>query len=208
MTTSRGRTFAGVLAVAGLVLAGLVAAVPPAAAAPPVPVDDQVSMYEGESRSVRVLRNDSDPDGDDLAICRVAAVPDDAAYSASVWENRLYVFVDRGAPDQVEITYYACDYEALVPATLTISVQRVRPVRVVKAARPGRLRVTNLNDRRITFYWGNFFIEEVDGFVRVDAHASKVVRVHRTRVHWAATFGPRVDVDHGTVRGIELPAGS
>lgn len=168
-------------------------------------VDDRVTMYEGEFRPVRVLANDSDPDGDELAICRVAPTPDDAPYSASVFEDRLFVWVDKGAPDQVAITYYACDYETLVPATLTVSVLRTKPVRVVKAARPGRVRVTNLNDRRITFNWGNFFIEELDGSVRVDAHTTKVVRVHRTRVHWVATFGGRVDVDQGTVRGIEQP---
>jgi hypothetical protein len=110
-------------------------------------------------------------------------------------------------PTSSTSTYYACDHETLVPGTLTVSVQRVKPVRVVKAARPGRVRVTNLNDRRIQFWWGNFFIEEVDGVVRVDAGATRVVRVHRTRIHWVATFGPRVDVDQGTVAGIELPRG-
>lgn len=207
MTTSYRRAGAGVLAAASLILASLTASAAPASAAPPVTVDDHVSMYERESGPVRVLLNDSDPDGDDLAVCRVAPIPDDAAYAASVYQGRLWVFVNRGAPDEIAVTYYACDHETLVPGTLTISVQRVKPVRVVKAARPGRVRVTNLNDRRIQFWWGNFFIEEVDGVVRVDAHATRVVRVHRTRIHWVATFGPRVDVDQGTVAGIELPRG-
>lgn len=202
MTTARWTTTALLALVLG---AGVVSPAAPASAAPPVTVDDEFSMYEGNSGRVPVLRNDSDPDGDDLSVCRVAPVPDDAEYSASAYRGRLYVHVDRGAPAEIAITYYACDRETLVPGTVTITVQRLKPVRVVKGARPGRVRVTNLNDRRITFYWGNFFIEQIDGIVRVDAGDTRVIRVHRTRIHWMATFGLRVDVDQGTLAGIELP---
>ena len=52
-----------------------------------------------------MLLNDSDPDGDELAVCRVTSIPDDAAYAASVYQGRLWVFVNRGAPDQFDITY-------------------------------------------------------------------------------------------------------
>jgi len=177
-----------------------------ASAAPPVTVDDEVTLYQGEYRSLNVLRNDSDPDGsDELELCRVAPEPAGAAYSASIYDGRLMIYLDRDATGEIEISYYACDFETLVPGTVTVTVKEVKPVRVVKANRPGRVRVTNLNDRAIRFGWGNFFIEQIDGEVRVGPHDSRVIRTDRTRIHWYASFGYRVDVDSGTVAGIEQP---
>jgi hypothetical protein len=184
----------------------LLAPAPPASAAAPVTTDDQVSMYAGESRMIRVLRNDSDPDGpDDLGVCRLAPAPDDASYSASVHEDRVQVYVHSSAVEDITLTYYACDYETLVPGTITIDVTPVKPVRVVKTGRLGQVRVTNTNDRTIRFYWGNFFIETIDGQVRVGPGEVRLIHTDRTRIHWAATFGYRVDVDSGTVARIPQP---
>ncbi|KAA1416897.1 hypothetical protein F0U44_17065 [Nocardioides humilatus] len=190
------------LAASGLSLAA------PASAEPPVTVDDHVAMSEGESRPVDVLRNDSDPDGDeDLTVCRLAPRPDDAPYWVYFDEDRgvLRVGIDTDAPDEITITYFACDYESMVPGTLTISITHLKNVRVVKAARPGRIRITNPNDGRVTFYWGNFLIEQIDGVTRVDPLASKVVRVRGRRVDWYAEMRGGIEVGSGSVFRIEQP---
>ena len=44
----------------------------PAQAAPPVTGADSASMYAGNAVEVDVLANDTDADGDDLAVCRIA----------------------------------------------------------------------------------------------------------------------------------------
>lgn len=199
------RLLCGLALPAAVVISGTT----PATAAPPVTVDDQGSMYEDQFKLFDVLDNDSDPDGsDDLALCRISPQDEQAPYFA--WADGDQVAVDLRdvqGPAEIVITYYACDYETLVPGTLTINVKAIEPVRVVKAARPGRIRVTNFNDRRVTFSWGNFFIEQIDGQVRVAAHDTAVVRVHRRTVHWIAMFGYQTVVDNGIVHGVELPPG-
>lgn len=180
----------------------------PASAAPPVAQDDHRSMYAGSGRAINVLRNDSDPDGDELAVCRVADVPDDADYHVFIDENRLVVFTGGNLSGDITITYYACDFETLAPATLTISIKEIYRPKVVKAARPGRIRVTNDNDRAILFLYGNFREERPDGRARVEGHDSVVIRVHRHRIDWVAFLGREIIVGIGHVRGIELPAHS
>ncbi|MEZ0577191.1 Ig-like domain-containing protein [Nocardioides sp. MH1] len=188
------------LAAAGLALAG------PASAAAPVTHDDHKWMYPGQFRQIDVLANDSDPDGDDLAVCRVTPAPDDANYFVDISGGKLVVFTGDASEDIV-ITYYACDYETLVPATLTISFREVHEVQVVKADRPGRLRVTNDNNRPVSFLYGSFSEPRPDGHARVPANGSLVVRVHRHRIDWVAVLAQTVTVGVGSVRGIDLPHG-
>lgn len=193
--------FAAALALGGV---AFVHAAAPASAAAPVTVDDAVAMSEGEERGINVLANDSDADGRaELTICRLAPAPEDAPYGASIYDNRLHVYVHEDAPDEITITYYACDYQTLVPGTLTITVTHLEPVRVVKLARPGRISVVNPNDARITFWWGNFLIEQIDGVTRVDPHSRKVVRVRGRRVDWFATIGRNIDVGSGSVHPVQ-----
>lgn len=182
----------------------------PASAAPPVAVDDHRSMYAGQERIIDVLRNDSDPDGaDELGLCRVAEPGDgDAHYAAFIEDDMLFVYVDDDVRGDITITYYACDYETLVPATLTISVTPVRRVHVVKLDRPGRLRVTNDNDRAVRFLYGSFKEARPDGRAWVEAHDSLVVRVDRHRIDWIAILARSVLAGIGHVRGIELPGDS
>ncbi|KAA1421720.1 hypothetical protein F0U44_05455 [Nocardioides humilatus] len=176
----------------------------PASATPPVAQDDHKWMYPGEFRVIDVLANDSDPDGDELAICRLAPVPEDADYFVAIEGGKLVVFSGEGAEDIV-VTYYACDYETLVPATLTVSFREVTDVVVEKAARPGRLRVTNANDRVATILYGSFREPRPDGRARVPANGSIVVMVHRHKIDWVAFLGRTIPAGYGHVREIELP---
>jgi hypothetical protein len=194
-----------VTALAVLVAGAGFTTVAPASAAPPVAVDDHKWMYPGQGRAIDVLANDSDPDGDALAICRLAPVPDDAAYFVDVEGDRLFVYAGEGNTEDIVITYYACDYETLVPATLTLSFREVIPVAVETAARPGRLRVTNDNDKPVSFLYGSFSQPKPDGRVKVPAHGSLTVRVHRHKIDWIAILARSVSAGFGHVRGIVLP---
>lgn len=178
----------------------------PATAAPPVVTDDHKWMFPNQGRSIDVLANDSDPDGDDLAVCRVD-VPDGADYFAAPDGDRLVVFTGEDPGHDIVIDYYVCDYETLVPATLTISFRELHPMKVVKLDRPGRLRVRNDNVRAVRFLYGDFDEERPDGRVRIEPESSVVIRVHRHRIDWIAFMarnGLLIGIGH--VRGIELPA--
>jgi hypothetical protein len=192
-------------ALAVVVVGAGLATVAPASAAPPVAVDDHKWMYPGQFRTIDVLANDSDPDGDELAVCRVAPVPDDATYFVDLEEGKLFVWTGEGATEDIVITYYACDYETLVPATLTISFREVTPVVVEKAQRPGRLRVTNDNDKPVSFLYGSFSEPKPDGRVKVPANSAVTVRVHRHKIDWIAILAHSVSAGFGHVRGIVLP---
>jgi len=177
----------------------------PSSAAPPVAVDDYRWMYPGDFRLINVLRNDTDPEGDELEICRVGEVPETDGY-VEVAGGSLFVATPSEATEDLVITYYACDFETLVPATLTISFREIQPVKIAKLDRPGRLRVTNDNEQGIRVLYGSFRESRPDGRVRVLAHDSVVIRVHRHRIDWVAYIGRAALAGIGHVRGIDLPA--
>lgn len=179
----------------------------PASAAPPVTVDDEVSVYPGQARLVDVLGNDSDPDGDDLAVCRLADPGEHDTYYVDITAGRIFIATSAESADPITITYYACDYETLVPATLTVSFKEIKPITVVKLDRPGRLKITNDNDARVRFLYGDFDERRPDGHVGIAPHDSAVVRVHRHTIDWVAILARSVLAGTGHVRHIQLPAG-
>jgi hypothetical protein len=200
------RTCTALVTTAVLALLGAGALAQPASAAPPVTVDDHVSMYPGASRAVDVVANDSDADGnDDLSVCRVAGAGEHRHYFVGIEEGRLYVLLGPRATGEITITYYACDFETLTPGTLRISVKKVVPIRVTKLDRPGLLRVTNRNDARVRFMWGSFAEDRPDARVVVGAHDAVVIRVHRHRIDWVAALGRGNVLRIGHVRNIDLP---
>lgn len=197
---------AALAVLAALVATATLTSAAPASATSPVAVDDYRSMYPGQVRLVNVLRNDADADGDQLAICRLGEVDADRYY-AEIVDGRLLVAPFGDSLEDIVITYYACDFDTLVPATLTVSLREIFPMRIVKLDRPGRLRVTNDNDRVVRFLYGSFREERPDGRVKVLPNDSVVIRVHRHRIDWVAYMGRDIVVGIGHVRDIELPAG-
>lgn len=197
---------AALAVLAALVATATLTSAAPASATSPVAVDDYRSMYPGQVRLVNVLRNDTDADGDQLAICRLGEVDADRYY-AEIVDGRLLVAPFGDSLEDIVITYYACDFDTLVPATLTVSLREIFPMRIVKLDRPGRLRVTNDNDRVVRFLYGSFREERPDGRVKVLPNDSVVIRVHRHRIDWVAYMGRDIVVGIGHVRDIELPAG-
>lgn len=206
---------ARVLAIAALVALGLLATpaqaleVDPEA---PVVVDDAVLLWPGESRFVDVVANDTDPGGDDLAVCRVSAPegPHDSVYAfdAGMFSGdltgTLSVQASSRARGEHVLDYYVCNHTHLTPARLTVTIREVQPVDVVPAAEPDRILVTNHNERRITFITINPRNCDLEAIRRVGAGATATVRVHFPRVPWVALIGNSGIADQGTVRGVEM----
>lgn len=201
------RTTGTLLATVLLVSLGTVLA-EPASAAPPVAVDDDITFYDGGIMFVDVLANDSDPDGDDLRVCRIGEVSEPAPAIVDINQGNLVVGLFGEVPGVVTITYYACDLETMVPATLTLTVKPVHSPQVTKTDRPGVLRVANPNDHATRFSWGvqrRGRFEHVDGRVKIEAHDSVLIRVHHHRISWEALFHHYNSIWGGFVRNIELP---
>lgn len=184
------------------------------AAAPPAPKNDSVSFFAGASKLVNVLGNDVDADGDKLAICRLGAVPDaltafktDDEFGEDLGEGAGSIFVHGTRPGTYSFTYYACDFQTLVPATVTVTIKPVL-LRVRKVEdRPGRVRIINDGNFRMRFMWGKWDNEEPDGSVLVPAHSRVGISVRRPSIFYVA-FSPRTGaIKFGNVRRIELPAG-
>lgn len=204
------RRLIGGLALA-VVIAGTVSAAPTQAAegSPPVAVDDRVTLTYGEPALIDVVRNDSDPDGDDLEVCRLGPVPR-ALVVFNDGSSELFVAPGRSAvAGTFTFTYYACDFEFLTPATVTVTVTRAPEVKVQKLPeRPGVLRVRNTAGFPISFLYGSLREPEPDGTLPLTGRFSKFVHVRRHRIDWIAIARRSGTViDTGSVRNITLPPG-
>jgi Bacterial Ig domain len=191
----------------GLVLSGTLIA-SPAAAAEPVTNPDTGKMWAGNAVVADVLANDSDADGDDLAICRIGESPS-RKLEAFVDGDQLIVLSAPGArPGQYVFTYYACDFETLQDETLTITIKPKPRIRVVKLDAPGKLKIKNREGFRIELLYGSFREPQPDGTAIVGGHDSKVIRVHRTKINWIAFHARKGDfLRIGRVKNIQLPPG-
>ncbi len=192
----------------GLAPALTVAPAQAAAGSPPVTVDDKVKLRFGQPAEVEVLANDSDPDGDDLEVCRLGAIP--RALEVFAEGHELFVAPGRrNAAGTYTFTYYACDFEFLTPATVTVTVTAAPEVKVQKLPeRPGVLRVRNTASFPIVFMYGSFRQPGPDGTVPIAARNAKFVHVRRTRIDWIASARRTgAMIDTGSVRNITLPPG-
>lgn len=199
------------LATALLAPTALAAEVDPEA---PVVVDDAVTLWPGEGKVVDVLANDSDPNGDDLAICRLPVfdvfshklpslwVEDASRYGGSVGE--LMVASLRYKPGTFEVDYYTCNHTRLTPAKLNVTVRPTEPVDVTTTNRPGQIKVTNHNVAAVRMEIETPRGCDVDQLGRVAAGASRTFRVHARTVAWFASIGQGGVADHGRLSGIEL----
>jgi len=183
----------------------------PASAAAPVTVADSVSMYAGNGVEVDVLANDSDADGtEDLAVCRIAPETYKKLDLLSDGSSVLFpVSSPRARPGTYTFTYYACDYETLVPGTLTVTIVP-EPEITAKAlpGRPGKIKVTNPADFKIRYLYGSFREEEPDGTVKIPKHSSVILNVRRTQIDWIALTLKGDYLREGHVKNIKLPPGT
>ena len=173
----------------------------------PVTAPDKATVWSGSAALVDAVANDSDPQGDPLAVCRVAQSPY-RNVELAVEGGQLIAFASsRAKAGTYELTYYACDFEYLTPGTVTVTVKKAKRVRVTRIdGRPGKLKVANPNSRNVVVMWGSIEEDEPDGTLRLGAHKAQVITVTRTRIFWIAFFPKEmVFVGAGFVRGIELP---
>jgi Bacterial Ig domain len=215
---ARARTRA-LTALVALTLGASLATITPAYAAeadpqPPVVVDDTVTMWPGQIRMVDVLANDTDPDGDasDLALCRfpepdftVGEFPEVLIMPTGESAGSLMVLADPRAQGTHTFDYWVCDYDFLIPATLTVVIRDVAPVDVAKVpGQPGKLTVTNENEQPIHFWYGHPRAPRPDAKVLVPAHETVTVTVQRKRIVWIGVIGRRGIADFGYVNHIKL----
>jgi hypothetical protein len=201
--------------VAAALVAALLGAVPAQAdeaTDAPVTAEDRVSVPGTAYRLVDVLANDSDPNGDELAVCRVQ-VPDGAPLQVDVLSvgegNHLLVTPLDNRSGTYTFTYWACDFDYLTPATVTVTVKAVPQVTgTVVAGRPGRVRFRNPGTRPAVVVYGAVRREQPDGEVRLPAGSTTVVRTTRRALFFSA-YVPRTSepVGNGYVRPIPQPRG-
>ncbi|WP_137295549.1 hypothetical protein [Nocardioides dongxiaopingii] len=206
---------------------GVLVPVAPAHADPPRPgapvtQDDRVVVRGGGSVFVDAIGNDTDPDGDDLAVCRVD-IPDGVPLTSG--QN---IFIGTAADDDdhddhddrddrpvdltstsfrpgtYRLTYYACDRDFLTPGTITVVVERTRPVRARKVA-PHVVRLSNPDDRRVTvLVFGGSPVEPrvAQRVVQLPPGAAKRVRSRGRILTWFAFARRGGNAGQGEVRGL------
>ncbi|MXG88847.1 Ig-like domain-containing protein [Nocardioides flavescens] len=213
--TPRRRALASAL-LAATTTAGLATLQVPAAQAAtgsaPVTAPDAVSVFAGGSTTIEPLQNDTDPDGDQLALCRTgddpSVDPTGKPFFISADSTSVTVMVSpRVEPGTYTVTYYACDLSYLTPGTITLTVEKAPEIKAVAVKdRPGLVRFKNPADFAVLIVWGARNEEDFDGSVRVPSGESRTVRVHHERVIWAA-FSRKFDFFKFGRVTVELPNG-
>jgi hypothetical protein len=210
MTWTRRLVTTGLATLLGTSL-GTVLTAAPAHAAPPVTTNDTTSMYAGNGREVDVLANDTDVDSpDDLTMCRLGKETYKRVFAESWGDGVIFTYSLPGAkPGTYTFTYYACDYETLVPGTLTVTIDPEPDVRAkALPGRPGKIKVTNPADFKIRFLYGSFKEEEPDATVRIARNSSVILSVRRTQIDWIAFTRTGEFIRRGRVKDIVLPPGT
>lgn len=204
------RCFARTLIASAALVVGVLAAAPSATADEatdaPETVNDTLAIDGGGFGRVDVLKNDTDPNGDELAVCRVD-VPDDVPLFVDNLDGLLYIGAARNRSATYEITYYACDFDYLTPATVTVTVTRIPPVEASKiAGHPGRVKFTNSGEKKIVVLYGSRREPRPDGRVALPAHTSAAISTKRTSLFYLG-FVPSTGTfaGQGTVRNIAQP---
>ena len=89
---------------------------------PPVAVDDVADLANGARATIDVLFNDTEPDGDEVALAIVSG-PDPSLGTASVTPDRRIAFQARpGAAGVASVVYEVSDGELSARATLTVRI--------------------------------------------------------------------------------------
>ena len=150
----------------------------------PVTASDTVEVHAGEGTAVDLTANDTDPDGDELAVCRLGSdVP--RKLEVSIEQGHLVVWATRAAKGKYTFTYYACDTSYLTPGQVTVKVGPPVPTLelVPLGAPPGKLRIVNTYKHQ-TFRceWHPLDEEKIEGRATVRPRSTVVIRVHEAEV--------------------------
>jgi len=196
---------------------GLVMTAAPAQAAAPVTVADTATMYAGNLARIQPLANDTDADGDELVICRIA----DSSYKRvallfdfteegeSSKTDMLLISRTKAKPGTYTFTYYACDFQTLVAGTITLTIEESPDIKAkALAGQPGKIKVTNPADFKIRFLYGSFQQPAPDGTVKIAKSSSVILNVRRTQIDWIAFSRTGEYLAEGRIKGIKLPPGT
>ena len=168
-------------------------------------------MFAGNGRDVDVLANDTDADSpDDLAVCRMGDETYKKVFAENVGDGVIFTYSLPGAkPGAYTFTYYACDFQSLVPATLTVTIDP-EPEVTAKAlpGQPGKIKVTNPADFKIRYFYGSFTESGPDGIVKIARNSSVTLSVRRTQIDWIAYTRKGDFIKQGRVKNITLPPGT
>ncbi len=205
--TSVPRTKAAAFAAAALSLSlfAPTAAIADEATDAPVTMDDTIEVEGGGFNGVDVLANDTDPNGDELAVCRLD-VPDDLPIFAEIFDGQVFISSYENKTASFDITYYACDFDYLTPATLTINVTKIPEVKAKKLKKPGKVKFTNPGSKKVVVLYGDRREDQPDGQVGVAPMKSETVKVIRKKLFYIA-FVRRTGsfAGQGFVKNIKLP---
>ena len=165
----------------------------PTTVEPPTPSPDTIDWWSGSFDRVNVLRNDTDPAGQALDVCRLspeATVPSLASkLTPYPVDGRLYLSIARKADGTFLLPYYVCNSGRLAPTVLRVDVRRAEPLRVRRlASNPGVVRVRNPNPDRAHVEIGRHSLIDIIG--TVPAHGSKTFRVSLRDTTWRGDIGP------------------
>ena len=165
-------------------------------------------MYAGNGREVDVLANDTDADSpEDLTVCRLGEETYKTVFAESFGDGVIFTYSLPGAkPGTYTFTYYACDFQALVPGTLTVTIEP-EPEVTAKAlpGQPGKIKVTNPADFKIRYLYGSFKEPEPDGIVKIAKNSSVVLSVRRTQIDWIAYTRKGDFITQGRIKNIGCP---
>ena len=125
----------------------------------PALVNDSAGALAGGTRTIRVLGNDSDPDGDDLFVVSVST-PErgDACIDG---DGVIEYFAVSSATNYTDhLTYGVTDGDLYRTATVTVNVQGIKPLRAQLVLRKhgkhkARIRFTNGNNRSMLVLAGS-----------------------------------------------------
>ncbi|MBV9830374.1 MAG: cadherin-like domain-containing protein [Marmoricola sp.] len=125
----------------------------------PVPHDDTTTALAGGSRVVRVLANDTDPDGDPLYVVSVSQPGRGDVCVDS--DGAIEYFADVSSTGYTDhVTYGVTDGDLYRTATLTVTVKGIKPMRATlvhrkKGKHKAVVSFTNPNDRAMTVLAGS-----------------------------------------------------
>ncbi|GGD08033.1 Ig-like domain-containing protein [Nocardioides daphniae] len=179
----------------------------PANAAPPVVVDDTITMYENTIALPELLANDTDPDGDVLEVCRIQEVLEGKVMFGDLL-GMTVLLADAKSAGTYTFKYWACDFETLVPGTLTVVVKPSPKMNVSVTKiknRPGKVKVVNKNDFFVDFAWGHADKANPDKQIRIGKKKTKIISVRRKAITWVAANENNGSMKVGYLRGIKLP---
>jgi hypothetical protein len=164
----------------------------PTTVEPPTPKTDTLHWWSGSWDRVPVTRNDTDPQGQHVDVCRLSPEADApslrSVLTPSVIDGQLDVGTARRATGTLLLPYYVCNSGRLAPALLRLVLVQAKPLQVTRLADdPHQVRVHNPNPARVTYVIGRPHVDLL--WDRIGPHATKIVRVSLSARHWEGFIG-------------------